>query len=68
MLDQALLAEQAQRLAQRSPAGTETAGELFFDQPLTGQERTAEVSLRSRCIASSTRLDGASAPFPTRSG
>jgi hypothetical protein len=42
VLYQALLAQQAQCLAQRCSAGTETPGELFFDQPLAGNQRAAQ--------------------------
>ncbi|OJY45233.1 MAG: hypothetical protein BGP03_15685 [Pseudonocardia sp. 73-21] len=41
-LDEALLAEQPQRLAQRRPADPETAGELLLDEPFPGDQRTTE--------------------------
>ena len=42
MLDQALLPEQAQRLAQRRAADPEPARQLLLDQPLAGCEGTAD--------------------------
>ena len=42
MLDQALLPEEAQRLAQRRAADPEPAGELLLDQPLARGEGAAD--------------------------
>jgi len=42
VLDQPLLAEQAQGLPQRCPADPEPAGQLLLDQPLSWRERAAD--------------------------
>jgi len=42
VLDQPLLAEQPQRLAQRGPADAEAAGQVLLHQPLARGQRSAE--------------------------